>query len=157
MHRSGRASTGDRACRGLATFSHPSDAGSGCNGWRPNARHWRDLNHWQVLRGRWPGLHLRANEQALLARMGVFEGGCTIEAAEAVCAESRVENEEWSKVSHESSFLHSSFSILQSIQSLLNKNLLLQEQWSSNESRYMMLDMIHQFALARLSERGETS
>jgi tetratricopeptide (TPR) repeat protein len=38
---------------------------------------------------------------------------------------------------------------------LWSKNLLVQEEWLSDEPRYVMLDMIHQFAQARLADRGE--
>jgi predicted ATPase/class 3 adenylate cyclase len=105
-----------------------------------------ELTHKQTLHEvlGWSYALLGAAEQALLARMGVFEGGCTLESAEAVAAELEIENDD----SHE-------HAILNLLTSLLHKNLLVQEEWLSAEPRYVMLDMIHQFAQARLGERGE--
>ncbi len=123
------------------------------------AREQRDteLTHKQTLHEvlGWSYALLGAGEQALLARMGVFEGGCTLESAEAVASELRIENAELRNAAHADTVLNSQFSILNLLTSLLHKNLLVQEEWLSAEPRYVMLDMIHQFAQARLDERGE--
>jgi predicted ATPase len=99
------------------------------------------LTHRQVLREAlaWSYALLGPDEQALLARMGVFAGGCTLEAASAVC------NPEGDLI----------LDVRAGTTFLLSKNLLVQEQWLSDEPRQVMLDMIHQFAQARLADRGE--
>jgi predicted ATPase/class 3 adenylate cyclase len=107
-----------------------------------------ELTHKQTLHEAlgWSYALLGADEQTLLARMGVFEGGCTVGAAEAVAAE----------LSSAPDDQQAEHSILDLMRSLLHKNLLVQEQWLSDEPRYVMLDMIHQFAGAQLQRRGET-
>jgi predicted ATPase/Tfp pilus assembly protein PilF len=99
------------------------------------------LTHRQVLREAlaWSYALLGSEEQALLARMGVFAGGCTLEAVSAVC---NPDGDLAIDVQAGTTFL-------------LSKNLLVQEQWLSDEPRQVMLDMILQFAQARLADRGE--
>jgi predicted ATPase/class 3 adenylate cyclase len=105
------------------------------------ARTGEALTHRQVLREAlaWSYVLLGPDEQALLARMGVFAGGCTLEAASAVC---NPDGDLAIDVRAGTTFL-------------LSKNLLVQEEWLSDEPRQVMLDMIHQFAQARLADRGE--
>ena len=100
-----------------------------------------ELTHKQLLQEvlGWSYALLGADEQALFARLGVFEGGCAGEAAMAVC------NPEGDQRSN----------MLGSIVLLSNKNLLVQEEWFGHEPRYLMLDMIDQFAQQQLAERGE--
>jgi predicted ATPase/DNA-binding CsgD family transcriptional regulator len=75
---------------------------------------------------------LAAPEQALLRRLAVFDGGCTFEAAEAVCGAS------W-----------------EGIASLVEKSLLRYEALPDPEPRARMLETIRAYALARLAESGE--
>jgi predicted ATPase/Tfp pilus assembly protein PilF len=99
------------------------------------------LTHRQVLREAlaWSYALLGPEDQALLARMGVFAGGCTLEAVSAVC------NPEGDLT----------IDVPAGTTLLLSKNLLVQEQWLSDEPRYVMLDMVLQFSQARLADRGE--
>jgi hypothetical protein len=70
---------------------------------------------------------LSADERRAFARLAVFAGGCTLEAAEEVC--------------------EAGFDI---VAALIDKSLLFRE-----EDRYLMLETIGEFALERLEEDGE--
>jgi len=70
---------------------------------------------------------LSAEEQRLFARLAVFAGGCTLEAAETVCDAD-----------------------LDVLQSLVDKSLL-----RHSAERFWMLETIREFALERLEESGE--
>ena len=70
---------------------------------------------------------LTEDEQRLFARLSVFAGGCTLEAAEQVCEVD-----------------------LETLASLVDKSLLRQ-----TEGRFWMLETIREYALDRLSEAGE--
>ena len=71
---------------------------------------------------------LEPDEQLLLARLAVFRGGTTLEAAEAICEAD-----------------------LDRMQSLVDKSLVR----IRDENRFWMLETIHEFAAERLSESGE--
>jgi predicted ATPase len=73
---------------------------------------------------------LSEREQALFRRLSVFVGGCRIEAAEAVC--SRAE------------------SILDEIDSLVEKSLLFRRADSDGEPRFRMLETIREYAAGEL-------
>lgn len=75
-------------------------------------------------------------EKLCLARLGVFWGGWTLEAAEVVCGDD--------------------VAMTDAIASLLDKSLVQAPDAGDGEPRFMMLETIREFALARLSERGET-
>src|SRR5918994_3389242 len=81
---------------------------------------------------------LRPSEQALFRRLGVFAGGFTLEAAEAVAD------------------LNASFDVLEGMTSLLDTSLLQRDEQDA-EPRYTMLATIREFALERLTESGEES
>jgi predicted ATPase/class 3 adenylate cyclase len=70
---------------------------------------------------------LTEDEQLLFARLSVFRGGCTLEAAETVCDAD-----------------------LDVLQALVDKSLL-----RFNEGRYWMLETIHEYATDRLDRSGE--
>lgn len=74
---------------------------------------------------------LEAGEQALFRHLGVFSGGCTPEAAEAVCQ-----------------------ATTDALESLVDNNLLIQSE-AGGERRFGMLEMIRSFALEQLGLRGE--
>jgi predicted ATPase len=80
---------------------------------------------------------LNDDEKVLYARLGVFVGGFTFEAAEAVC------NDE------------GKIDILDGLTSLVNNSLLRQEETSDGETRFEMLETIRAYALERLVESGE--
>jgi predicted ATPase/class 3 adenylate cyclase len=70
---------------------------------------------------------LAPEEQGLFARLAVFAGGCTVDAAEAVCSAE-----------------------LETLQSLLEKSLL-----RRTADRFWMLETVREYALERLVETGE--
>jgi tetratricopeptide (TPR) repeat protein len=82
---------------------------------------------------------LNAGEQMLVARLGVFVGGCTLEAAEAVCnADGDL-----------------SIDVLDGIVALLNLSLLRQEEGLDGAPRFTMLETVREYALDRLAASGE--
>jgi predicted ATPase/class 3 adenylate cyclase len=84
-------------------------------------------------------------ERTLLRRLSVFAGGCTLEAAEAVCSGNGVE--EWE--------------ILDLLAALVDKSLVQYEepgtdaQHRSGEARYRLLETLRQYGRDRLLETGE--
>jgi predicted ATPase/class 3 adenylate cyclase/Tfp pilus assembly protein PilF len=94
-------------------------------------------NRQQTLRGTidWSYGLLDAGEQTLFARLSVFQGGCTLEAVEAVCnAEGGVD-------------------LLEGMASLADQSLLRQQ--GEDEPRFAMLETIREYALERLHGSGE--
>lgn len=85
----------------------------------------------------WSHSLLSSSEKTLFARLGVFAGGCDLEAIKAVCAENGDSN------------------LIDRIQSLLAKSLIYQEQGPNGDFRYRMLDTVREFALERLELEGE--
>jgi predicted ATPase/class 3 adenylate cyclase/Tfp pilus assembly protein PilF len=90
---------------------------------------------------------LDAGEQTLFARLGVFVGGWTLEAAEAVC-QFRIENEELRTDPD-------TFSIFEGLAALVDKSLLRQEAGVDGEPRFTMLGTIREYALERLVTRED--
>lgn len=99
----------------------------------------RDLpSRHQTLRNtlEWSYGLLNEDEKTLYARLSVFVGGFTLEAAEAVCnADKKID-------------------ILEGLSSLVNNSLLRQEE-INGEPRFGMLETIRAYALERLAEGGE--
>jgi predicted ATPase/DNA-binding XRE family transcriptional regulator len=81
---------------------------------------------------------LSASEQTLLARLGIFIGGCTMDAAEAVC------NQNGEPPS----------AIVDGIAALLDQSLVQQTTEPGGEPRLLMLETIREYALERLAARG---
>jgi predicted ATPase len=91
----------------------------------------------------WSYALLTLTEQRLLARLSVFAGGWTAEAAEAVCADAG-----------EAGILpHDVWPLLAQ---LVYKSLVIADQ-HSGQTRYRMLETIRQFAVERLRELGEAA
>jgi predicted ATPase/transcriptional regulator with XRE-family HTH domain len=115
------------------------------------------LRH-QTLRAAIAGSYelLDSQAQTLFRRLGVFVGGCTLVAA-AACAELRMQNEELRTTDHEDTFLHSAFSILHSIEALVDKSLLRRIDRIDDAPRFTMLETIREYALELLVELGEAT
>jgi predicted ATPase/class 3 adenylate cyclase len=102
----------------------------------------RDLPERQrTLRGaiEWSYDLLAEGEKTLFTRLSVFAGGRTLEAMEAVC-----DTEGDLPVD-----------VFEGISSLLEKNLLRQEEGPEGEPRFVMLETIHEYAREKLEERSE--
>lgn len=81
---------------------------------------------------------LAETECTLLRRISVFSGGCTLEAAEAACADAGVPSQD----------------ILDLLTRLVEKSLVMVED-NEHEARYFLLDMVRQYSRERLLESGE--
>jgi predicted ATPase/transcriptional regulator with XRE-family HTH domain len=80
---------------------------------------------------------LSRDEQTLFRRLGVFVGGWTLEAAEAVTN------------------LDRKLDVLEGIASLVDKSLIRQVDQSSDEARFAMLETIREFALEQLGQHPD--
>ena len=79
---------------------------------------------------------LNDEERTLFGRLGVFAGGCTLEAAEKVCGEGGLD-------------------VLEGIGALVDNSLLKQEEGAGGETRLRMLETIREYAIERLETSGE--
>ncbi len=80
---------------------------------------------------------LSVAERSLFARLAVFAGGWTLEAAEAIC-----------DVGNEAE-------VLQHMSALVDKSLVQQQANVQHEPRFTMLETVREYALERLEESGE--
>jgi len=92
---------------------------------------------------------LDAAEQVVFARLAVFVGGCTLEAAEAVAGDDAgaVEGELAAYVPREA--------VLDGLSALVDRSLVRQVESTDGEPRFVMLETIRAFALERLAASGE--
>jgi predicted ATPase/serine/threonine protein kinase len=79
-------------------------------------------------------------EKAMFSRLGVFVGGCGLEAAEGVCG-----SPDGLGIGE----------VIDLLASLVDKSLIRQLEGSDGEPRFSMLETIREYALFRLEERGE--
>jgi len=111
----------------------------------------RDLpDRQRTLRGTidWSYDLLDENEKTLLARLAVFQGGRTLDAAEAVCA---------GRTGHGTSSLPPlEIDVAEGLESLVHKSLLRRSYGSSGEPRFEMLETIHEYGRERLEASGES-
>jgi predicted ATPase/class 3 adenylate cyclase len=93
----------------------------------------------QTLRGTidWSYELLTEEEKTLFGRLSVFSGGRTLEAMEEICDP------------------QGALDALEGAESLLEKNLLRQEEGVGGEPRYVMLETVHEYAREKLEESGE--
>jgi predicted ATPase len=82
---------------------------------------------------------LTPEEQLLFRRLAVFVDGCTLEAAEQVCAAAS----------------HLQTDILVGLLSLIDKSLLQQEESTEDEPRFLMLQVLREFGQEALAASGE--
>jgi tetratricopeptide (TPR) repeat protein len=114
----------------------------------------------QTLRGTldWSYSLLDPDEQRLFARLATFVGGCTLEAAEAICQLS-IEHEESSDRLGDRTLLNRPegirFTILNSIELLVDHSLLQRQGGADGEPRFSMLETIREYALEHLAASGE--
>lgn len=102
----------------------------------------RDLpSRQQTLRGAigWSYDLLTPAEQGLLQRLAVFVGGCTLDAAEAVCSGPE----------------DSSLDLLEGIASLVDQSLLQKDERPTGEPRFRMLETVREYGLEQLLASGE--
>jgi predicted ATPase len=85
----------------------------------------------------WSYSLLNPAEQGVFARLGVFAGGCTIDAAEAVCGIDDTPVE-----------------VVDVLASLVNHSLLRQEQGPGGAPRFMMLETVREYAREQLHGSG---
>jgi len=103
---------------------------------------------------------LDSGEQALFARLGVFVGGCTLEAAEAVCGDKETRRQGDEETEQEPSHsgspnLFISLSVLDGLVALVDKSLLQPAEGKDGEPRFTMLETIREYALERLGGSGD--
>ncbi|MBZ0315556.1 MAG: LuxR C-terminal-related transcriptional regulator [Anaerolineae bacterium] len=80
---------------------------------------------------------LETSERLLFARLAVFSGGCSLEAAEAVCAEAL------------------SIPVFDGLASLVDKSLVQRKATSGGATRFVLLEMMHEYARELLQASGE--
>lgn len=90
---------------------------------------------------------LDVTEQALFARLGVFTGGCSLAAAEAVLGDDGHDDEPVTYIPTDA--------VLSTLSSLVDKSLLQQTTGIDETPRFLMLETIREFALLQLTQSGE--
>jgi len=85
-------------------------------------------------------------EQAIFARLGVFVGGCTLEAAEAVLADDRAGN-----AGDLTAYIPAS-AVLAGLASLVDKSLLTEVESAGDAARFVMLETIREYALEQFGQ-----
>jgi predicted ATPase len=102
---------------------------------------------------------LSTEEQALFNRLGIFVGGHTLEAAEAVSnAEFLILNSELTPddetIQDSELRIQDSFDVLEAVTSLVDKSLVYSRE-VDGEPRFLMLETLREYALERLHSSGE--
>jgi predicted ATPase len=92
----------------------------------------------------WSHALLTVGEQALFRRLSIFVGGCTLEAAEAVCRAGGDAGEPLLGAD-----------VLEGLSALVATNLLHMEEQQDGEPRFSMLETIREYGLEQLEASGE--
>ena len=122
--------------------------------------------HQQTIRGtiQWSYDLLEENEQILFRQLSVFNGGFSIEAAEAIAgknfsnqsdkllSDSSIEKSE----KNLATAVDKTFNVLDLLTSLIENNLLFVKEQKDGEVRLKMLEVVREFAAERLETTGET-
>jgi predicted ATPase/DNA-binding SARP family transcriptional activator len=87
----------------------------------------------------WSYQLLSEKERVLFRRLAVFQGGFTLKAAEAICADEALERGQ----------------VLMVLSSLISKSLVTAETQHNSEARYLLLETVRQYAREKLSESDE--
>lgn len=93
---------------------------------------------------------LTTDERRLLRRLGVFLGGCSIEAAAAVCQDALLGGS-----ARGSQNGHAAPTIIEQVDALIHHSLLHQGAGVDDPPRYVLLETIREYALERLTADGE--
>ncbi len=93
---------------------------------------------------------LDPTEQAIFRQLSVFVGGCTLEAAERIVSSNVGDN-----VAEATLSPTLELTILDRVESLIDKSLLRQEVLDSGEPRFWLLETIREYGLEKLAENGE--
>jgi tetratricopeptide (TPR) repeat protein len=100
-------------------------------------------------------------EQTLFRRLPVFVGGCTLDAAEAVCGgwETGVRSEVPRGIESPTpdTRLLSPIDVLEGVGSLLDKCLVRNQQTTNGDPRLLMLETIREYALEQMEASGEAA
>jgi predicted ATPase/transcriptional regulator with XRE-family HTH domain len=88
----------------------------------------------------WSYTLLTPEEQGLLMRLGIFAGGCTLEAVEAICGA-------------DNGF---SLDVVDGLASLVDKSLIYRKVGPDSSQRFMLLETIREYALERLEASGDS-
>jgi predicted ATPase/DNA-binding CsgD family transcriptional regulator len=99
---------------------------------------------------------LQPAEQRLLRRLSSFVGGWTVEMAEAVCADKtpQPQGDRANMASVHAVTLPVDY-ILEGLSALLDQSLLQRNESPDGEPRFLMLEMIREYALEQLTNNGE--
>jgi predicted ATPase len=89
----------------------------------------------------WSYKLLDDSQRLLLQRLSVFAGGCTLEAAEAICAGDGLEAGE----------------VLDVLGALVTKSMVIAEHTPGEAARYHLLETVRQYAREKLNDAGETA
>ncbi len=110
----------------------------------------------RTMRGaiRWSYDLLNTDEQFLFRRLAIFAGGFTVEAAEFIGEDEKIQPE---KISFPENNLFRPSSVLDLLDSLIDSNLLVSKEQKDGNLRLRMLEVVREFAFEILRETGELS
>jgi predicted ATPase len=98
---------------------------------------------------------LSVDAQRLFRHLGVFVGGFTFEAAEAVASEGKGQEAKGKRAERDMSFLPLTFGLLPLLEALVDHSLLIVLEPVGGEPRYGMLELVREYALEQLRETDD--